>query len=633
VIGAQWHSPQHYPSSIQHGTASSLRGIVNDTANSNPRTVTNRSEDSEQSSKANNNNQSVKLNGAAKHHVALPDVYAVHDGQIQQPAAGAIVQKESSADDATVLTTANKKEGEEEDKNNARPNKFPLAGEMQHHPKRKRMSDQISRGEIGLPMTQTPALVGAQPGHIQCDGVDADSLAYWNDPRGEFDVKFETPFKNSQAKKPQYITFEPDSGGWNNIRMSMEIIFVFAAATGRTLVLPPDQPLYLLKADSAKKQRGFGDFFALDHPAFKDKLEIITTEEFLKREGGPDGQFPIPDDETRESLMKIQGHCERRAKSNIACGPLWSFYEEESKAYIPEISDHGSCVIFGPRSQQEADISPHLQKIKDFCHRSKPTYYDKDMSSAQLIHFKTQQKGYRLVQHFYNIILFTDPVIDNFFKRFVRDFLHYRDPIFCAAAKIIQAIQKEAAELGFHPDEDGGGGYSALHVRRGDLQYKRVKIPAEEWRENTKDIWLDNEILYVATDERDKSFFDPLKYDADTGQEERHKLRFLDDYWDVANLADVDPNYFGMLDTIVASRGRAFAGTFYSTFSGYINRMRGYHGMSMKDSYYGFKPFYDEMHNWNTQWGIGTMGWAREFPTGWVGIDGDVMATADGFAY
>jgi len=28
--------------------------------------------------------------------------------------------------------------------------------------------------------------------------------------------------------------------------MSMEIIFVIAAASGRTLVLPPEQPLYLL---------------------------------------------------------------------------------------------------------------------------------------------------------------------------------------------------------------------------------------------------------------------------------------------------------------------------------------------------------------------------------------------------
>jgi hypothetical protein len=45
----------------------------------------------------------------------------------------------------------------------------------------------------------------------------------------------------------KYITFTVDRGGWNNVRMSMEIIFVIAAVTGRTLVLPPKEPLYRLR--------------------------------------------------------------------------------------------------------------------------------------------------------------------------------------------------------------------------------------------------------------------------------------------------------------------------------------------------------------------------------------------------
>ena len=38
---------------------------------------------------------------------------------------------------------------------------------------------------------------------------------------------------------------------WNNIRMCMEVIFVIAAATGRTLVLPPKAPLYLLNVSKS----------------------------------------------------------------------------------------------------------------------------------------------------------------------------------------------------------------------------------------------------------------------------------------------------------------------------------------------------------------------------------------------
>lgn len=104
----------------------------------------------------------------------------------------------------------------------------------------------VARGLAGRPLDQTPAVQGAKRAHIRCD-VPVDSLAYWNDPRGTRDVEYETPFRHAlEPGQVQYITFTPDRGGWNNIRMSMEIIFVLAAATGRTLVLPPKEPLYLL---------------------------------------------------------------------------------------------------------------------------------------------------------------------------------------------------------------------------------------------------------------------------------------------------------------------------------------------------------------------------------------------------
>lgn len=66
-------------------------------------------------------------------------------------------------------------------------------------------------------------------------------------------------------------------------------------------------------------------------------------------------------------------------------------------------------------------------------------------------------------------------------KRFVRDYMHYNDSIFCAAGKIVRSIQQEAMERGFSLDEEGGGGYSSLHVRRGDLQYKEVLLSEDLW--------------------------------------------------------------------------------------------------------------------------------------------------------
>ena len=242
------------------------------------------------------------------------------------------------------------------------------------------------------------------------------------------------------------------------------------------------------------------------------------------------------------------------------------------------------------------------------------------MEDPVLIHFRAGDKQFRLLTHYYLMLHFTNPAIDHYFKRFVRDFLHYHDAIYCAAGKIVKAVQAEGTRLGFTVDEEGGGGYSAMHIRRGDFQYKKVKIPAQEWIDNTQEIWQPNEILYIATDERNKTWFNPIA--------RRHPIRFLDDYWDLAGLSDLDPNYMGMIDTIVASRARAFAGTWFSTFTGYINRMRGHHGMSMMDSWYSFLERKTAVHEWKN---VSGYAYAYEFQIGWIGIDADVPPSTDKF--
>ena len=75
----------------------------------------------------------------------------------------------------------------------------------------------------------------------------AHGVAYWSDDSARaVDVQYRSPHHRSETidgNVRKYVTFEPDQGGFNNIRMAFETIMVLAHAMGRTLVLPPDQPL------------------------------------------------------------------------------------------------------------------------------------------------------------------------------------------------------------------------------------------------------------------------------------------------------------------------------------------------------------------------------------------------------
>jgi hypothetical protein len=58
----------------------------------------------------------------------------------------------------------------------------------------------------------------------------ASEMIYWRDIPS--DSAYVSPFKRKTGPT-QYLTFEPDQGGWNNIRMSMETVLAMAFAMGR----------------------------------------------------------------------------------------------------------------------------------------------------------------------------------------------------------------------------------------------------------------------------------------------------------------------------------------------------------------------------------------------------------------
>ena len=144
-------------------------------------------------------------------------------------------------------------------------------------------------------------------------------------------------------------------------------------------------------------------------------------------------------------------------------------------------------------------------------------------------------------------------------KRFVRDHIRYIDEIICAAARVVRAVREKAKSLS--PDNTKGE-YNSFHVRRGDFQFTNTRLEAKVLYEKSKDQLKEGSMLYIATDEKDKDFFNELK--------KHYQVSFMDDYMDL--IKDVNPNYYGMLDQLIAYKGEVFFGTWFSTLSAYVNR-------------------------------------------------------------
>jgi hypothetical protein len=94
----------------------------------------------------------------------------------------------------------------------------------------------------------------------------------------------------------------------------------------------------------------------------------------------------------------------------------------------------------------------------------------------------------------YTFFLFADLATDLYLKRLVRDYVHYDARVFCAAARIRQRLDADAASLRRLGQARGGaaegaarngtvrsgggvaGAWSAWHVRHGELQYTNVQV-------------------------------------------------------------------------------------------------------------------------------------------------------------
>jgi hypothetical protein len=417
------------------------------------------------------------------------------------------------------------------------------------------------------------------------DSLAAEEMVYWRDiPK---DATFASPFRSttSSLARNQYLTFEPDQAGWNNVRMAMETAVTLALAMGRILVLPPEQEMHLLYDKShPKKTFSFKDFFHLDAVQAENAgLEIWTFEQFLEREamqGGlvqmTTGQISFPPDNrtnwdgllrsTDEAkilwswVRNVTIHLPWSGSQCVAAFPSTSGAAgvERLEQTIQSVLANDESLPGGQGTQKwkqrvnsyrnnptPTNASTALRLAEMLANRQELCIYDETLQQAKILHVKGEaQSSYRLLLHFYAFLFFEDWRHDLWVKRFVRDHLRYIDEIQCAAARVVQALRERARH---HRGENAtNSGFDSFHIRRGDFQaqYKTAEMSAKVmYEQNSRRFLAEQRTVFVATDEKDDAFFGPLR--------EHYHLYMLKDFKDL--VSNVNPNYYGMVRVWVHS--------------------------------------------------------------------------------
>lgn len=328
---------------------------------------------------------------------------------------------------------------------------------------------------------------------------------------------------------------------------------------------------------------------------------------------------------------------------------LWDYLETIS--YVPKSWNRNECVVAFPSTNDVDDnkglidilndimnkvdgrpfphhldyqgkpISPNaptIERLREIlAGRSKLCLYTDEMESSPIIHLPTKPPHQRLLTHFYSFVFFEDWAQNTWTNRLVRDHLRYSDEIMCAAARVIEAIRQSS-----YSRNNPSGIYHSLHIRKKDFhpREKKSSLSPSDVLESLSNIEAGS-VIFFATDDYDEDFFQAIS--------EKYELYSLQNFLDLVQ--GLNPNYFGMIEQIIAARAESFHGTFYSTFSGYINRLRGYYNTrdNLEGSKDGILPnsYYmpSEFHNENRIYkAVQKPFFSREFSIAWRDINNGI---------
>jgi hypothetical protein len=346
----------------------------------------------------------------------------------------------------------------------------------------------------------------------------------------------------------KYISFDWWWGGWNNIRMTYELIGSISYVTGRTIILPPKGYCLFLSEHSDKE-------------SFFDVWDILDKEKYTS-----------------------QYNCIEYKDS-----PLTKY--ESDTQYFDGICKDVQCILFedldinwGP--QQFPNKGLIYQSIEDVNHFNEFNCDDRKLynvySEDSIIHFPRNLLG-----HFGYHIYPPNDIAANVMRDKVKNGVVYRKEFKTLADELILSFSD--------------GDFDALHIRRNDFKYVHTDLVNKQY-ENLLEM-IDGRVrkdkpLFIATDEKDLSLFNDLK--------KQYNVTFLNDLKETHKLdLVIDGLICSESTTFLGSRMSTFSDNI-NILRGYKGKKDfSREGINYKKESITYKkyPWESEPYAWHDLWG------------------------------
>lgn len=355
--------------------------------------------------------------------------------------------------------------------------------------------------------------------------------------------------ENNQEMK--YLSYQPPGGGWNNQRVAFENAVVLAKLLNRTLIvhpLAPHQEILRLKR-SRKMSAGYEIYNMLP----KDKLlplsKVIDLKELSKL---------VPVKEVTSSHVEFLKKYKHFRWHRVCHNGLVGMWVDT----IPKKTNEEKWKLLQRHMETNLPIYGDLPLYRRIC--------------------KTEMKQYgntsvRPVWGIWNEL--SNRTEDMLY--FSEGSLYIRELLFFDKTTVLNAHEWIMRFIRFAPDirkrvadvlEAMGHPFNAIHVRRTDHP-SSFRIKQDYWLQllNARDAVNLTKTLYIATDEEDKTWFKAFS-------EAGYNLYFAEDFSDQLRLGNVNlaviQDMLGLCEQLICAHADHFVGSYYSTFTMYIKRLR-----------------------------------------------------------